>query len=316
MARGAALRNGQIRTVDLSDRDLGPREVRIKVTLAGVNYWEVLQKRGQVPVIEPGILGSEGVGVVVSAGPDVTDLPVGARVAWSKLPGSYADEVVGAETLFHRVPEEVDDETAAGLLFQGMTAHYLAADAWPLERGDVAVVTAAAGGVGLLLTQLLVSRGVRVIGVVSSPAKESAVTDAGAALALNYGPDLSDRVRAAAPDGVAAIYDSVGGDVARELLGALRVRGALVLYGSASGSEAAIGPSDLGTGSFYLTRASGRDYARDPHETSARARALFTLAARGHLQVRVAGIWRLDKAGEALRALESRTTTGKLLIAP
>lgn len=314
MPRAAVLKDDAFRVVEVTPRVLGPGEVRVRVASAGVNFWEVMQKQGRVPRPADGVLGTEGVGVVVETAPDVVDAKTGTRVAWFKVPGSFADEVVGPAVRFHVVPDDVDDLTAAGLLFQGVTAHYLAVDAWPLSRGQTAVVTAAAGGVGLLLTQLLADRGVRVIGVASTARKADAVLDAGAAAALDYGDDLVDRIRQVAPEGSDAVYDSVGGRLPKDLLAALRVRGALVLYGAASGAEADIGPADLVGGSRYLTRAAGRDYQRNDEEIAERVGQLLALAASRRLTVVHGDSWPLDGVDGALGALASRRTVGKLTI--
>lgn len=316
MTRCIVLRDNALELTELAPPTLAPDAVRVDVTLAGINYWEVMQRHGRVPLAAPGVLGTEGVGTVSEIGADVKGLAPGLRVAWSRVPGSWSEQVTGPSAQFYPVPDGVDDVTAAGLLFQGGTAHYLATEVWPLEAGEVAVVTAAAGGVGLLLTQLLAARGVTVFGVASSAEKFAAVLEAGAAFAVEYGAELGDRVRAVDPRGAAAIYDSVGGPGARDLLAALRVRGALVLYGNASGSEAQVGPGDLVRGSHYVTRTAGRDYSRDTVEAASRAVRLFAGARTGALRVRSAGQWKLDEATAALDALESRRTVGKLYLQP
>jgi NADPH2:quinone reductase len=316
MTRCIVLRDGTPEPADLTPAALPADGLQVNVTLAGINYWEVMQKHGRVPLAEPGVPGTEGVGVVAEAGSDVRGLPPGTRVAWSRVVGSWAEQVTGPAAAFVPVPDGINDATAAGLLFQGGTAHYLATEAWPLGEGEVAVVTAAAGGVGLLLTQLLTARGATVVGVTSSAAKFTAITEAGAAFAVSYDDDLADRVRTVDPRGAAAVYDAVGGPVASDLLAALCTRGALVLYGNTSGSEAEISPADLVRGSYFLTRTAGKDYTRDPTEAAARARRLFDAASKGRLGVRTAGRWKLDDAAAALKAIESRQTAGKLLLEP
>lgn len=297
---------------DLEVRDLptpapGSGEVRVGVSLAGVNFWEIMQRHGRVPAPERGVPGREGVGVVHEVGEGVTGLEVGQRVAWSSVGGSYATELTGPAESFVAVPDDVDDQTAAGLLFQGVTAHYLATDTWPLGEGDTAVVTAAAGGVGLLLTQLLVARGVRVIGMVSTLGKADVARAAGAAEVLTYDDDVARGT-------VAAVFDAIGGELPRRLLTAMRPRSAMVLYGTASGSPSDLGAKDLGQGSFYLTQAAGKDYSRTPAERTARSVELLDLAARGVVRVEIGRVWPLSEAGEAWAALESRTSTGKLLL--
>jgi NADPH2:quinone reductase len=294
----------------------GPGQVRVRVSAAGVNFWEVMQRYGRVPVPEARVPGLEGAGVVEDVAADVTGLAVGQRVAWSKVPGSYADVVVGPAEAFVAVPDPVSDADAAALLFQGVTAHYLCHDAWQVGRGDTAVVTAAAGGVGVLLTQLLVSRGARVIGVVSKPEKAEVVRRAGAAHVLTYGDDTVGRIRSQVPAGVAVVYDAVGSGVAEPLLGTLRPRGAMVLYGAASGQEAEISARDLGAGSLFVTRAAGRDYVGDATAVAQRSTALLDLAAQGLLRPVLGGRFALTEAATAWDALESRSTVGKLLLIP
>jgi NADPH2:quinone reductase len=320
MARAAVLQPAptrpQVQVTDVPDADLGPQDVRVSVTCAGVNYWEIMQRHGRVPIGDPAVPGTEGSGRVVEAGKLVTQHGVGDRVAWFKVPGSYAEQVVGPAASFLPIADSVDDETAAGLLFQGVTAQYLSTDTWPLADGDLAVVTAASGGVGLLLTQLLVERGATVVGLVSSEFKRAVAEAAGARTVLTYGDRPSEQLRAAGVDGVSAVFDSVGGSVARDLVGTLRPRGAMVLYGSASGEDAGISSADLSAGSYFLTRAAGRDYARTPAEQAARAADVLGRAAEGRLRVHVGGTWPLTEAELAWDALESRITMGKLLLRP
>lgn len=286
------------------------------VNAAGVNFWEIMQREGRVPAPPRGVPGSEGAGVVVEVADGVDTLTPGQRVAWSRVPGSYGEEVVAAATDFLPIVDALDDESAASLLFQGVTAQYLATDAWPLDAGDVAVVTAASGGVGVLLTQLLVHRGVRVLGVTSSEAKQATALEAGAETVLSYDDNLADQVRELVPDGVAAVYDAVGGSWPRVLLPTLRARGAMVLYGSASGTESDLGARDLGAGSWYLTRTAGRDYARTPAEAQGRAAVVLDLGAQGALRPHIGGRYPLADAGAALNDMAGRSTTGKLLIVP
>ncbi|BBY77794.1 putative quinone reductase Qor [Mycolicibacterium parafortuitum] len=307
------------RAVRIRETDLAPAgdgQVRVRVSRAGVNFWEVMQRHGRVPLPEHRVPGLEGVGVVDEVGAGVTGLAPGQRVAWSKVPGSYADFVAGPGISFVPVPDAVSDAAAAALLFQGLTAHYLCQDAWQAGRGDTAIVTAAAGGVGVLLTQLLVARGARVIGLVSKPEKADTAIRAGAATVLTYGDDVTAEVRALVPGGAAVVYDAVGAGVAEPLLGTLRPRGAMVLYGAASGREADITAANLVAGSYFLTRAAGRDYLGDPAAIAERSAVLLGLAAQGVLNPVVGAQFSLGEADTAWDALESRSTVGKLLLAP
>ncbi|MBY8863367.1 zinc-binding dehydrogenase [Nocardia sp. CA2R105] len=304
------------RIVETPSAPIQADEVRVRVRAAGLNFWQVMQLRGQVHT-EPGqALGTEGAGIVAEVGATVTSVAVGDSVAWTRVPGSFADEVVAPAEAFYLVPDGVDDRTAAALLFQGMTAHYLAVDGWPLREGSTAVVTSAAGGVGLLLIQLLVARGVEVIGVVSSPEKKDLVQSVGARHVLFYSDDLAEQIRLIIPGGVSAVYDAVGGDVARKLVESLAVQGALVLYGAASGEEADIPLDALGSGSRYLTRTQGRHFTGDPAVAARRTQELFALVADGTLHVHIGQTRPLEEAERALEMLADRRSTGKVLLIP
>lgn len=195
----------------------------MQVNPAGVNFWEVMQRRGLVPPPASGVPGTEGAGTEVGAG--VNGLRPGTRVAWSKVPGSYSSEVIGPADAFTVIPDELDDDAAASVLFQRATAAYLAQETWQVQKGDPVVVTAASGGVGLLLTQLLAARGAHVVGVISSMTKADAVIHSGGAShVLTYAASIAARVRDLYPDGVAAVYDAIGSGVAEPLVGALRAR--------------------------------------------------------------------------------------------
>ncbi len=303
-----------LRLVEIPAVSLNKDEVRVKVRLAGVNFWDVMQRKGMVPLGDPAVPGVEGVGQIVEVGDGVDSSRVGERVVWSKVGGSYASEVVAAATSFVPVPDGLSDEDAAGILMQGVTAQYLAEDTWRLGEGDVALVHAAAGGVGTLLTQLLKARGARVIGVVSRESKRQASLDAGADHVVVDGDDFVADVRAIETSGVSAVFDANGGPQALRALELLRTRGALVLYGSANGPVPEVDLGRFGAGSFYVTRTAGRDYARTPAEWRTRADDVLSRAAAGTLHVVAGGIYPLAEAAEAHRHLESRTSVGKLLL--
>ena len=291
--------------------ELADGHVRVSVSFAGVNFWDVMQRRGDVPLPADRVPGVEGVGVVAQA-PTNPEL-LGQRVAWGRVNSSYATEVQGPADSFVVVPDGVPDEVAAGLLMQGVTAQYLSESTTDLKPGKTAVVTAAAGGVGGLLVQLLGARGADVIAVVGSEAKVAAAETTGATRVLVDSPDLAADVRAAIPAGVDAVFDAAGGDPAR-LLAMLRPRGICVLYGSAGGPLASLDPGLLGAGSFYLTRTAGRDYATAPGEWRGRAEDVLARAVAGELEVRVSDVLPLAEAAAGQRLLEGRTTTGKLLL--
>lgn len=301
-----------IATVPLPD--LGAGQVRVATRFAGVNFWDVMQRRGDVPLGPDAIPGVEGVGTVVAVGSDVPPSLIGTRVAWSRIAGSYADLVQGAADAVVPVPDGVPDEVAAAVLMQGITAQYLAESTTDLRAGQSALVTAAAGGVGSLLTQFLRTRGVEVIGVVGSEAKVATAAALGARVLVDS-PALAEEVRAIAPDGVDAVFDAGGGEVDR-LIALLARRGICALYGSASGAIAPIDPGVLAAGSRYLTRTAGRDYAVTPQEWRARADDVLARVAAGTLVPAAIEILPLDAAAEAHRRLESRATVGKVLLDP
>ncbi|MBM9463688.1 zinc-binding dehydrogenase [Aeromicrobium sp. YIM 150415] len=301
--------------VDVPSTAMGPTEVRVAVRFSGVNFWDVMQRRGVVPLGPGSVPGVEGVGEVIEVGPEVDSLRVGDRVAWSKVAGSYAQQVVGAAWMFVPVPAELADEDAARVLMQGVTAQYLAESTWTLETGDSAVVMAAAGGVGTLLTQFLGARGVRVVGVVSRDDKKAAALEAGAADVVVDSERFVDDLRSIVPDGAGAVFDANGGESALRGLELLRTRGALVLYGAAGGPVPPLDLGRLGDGSLYVTRAAGRDYARTPEEWRSRADDVLARAGEGALRAVAGGVWPLSEAAEAHRHLESRASVGKLLLA-
>jgi len=289
-------------------------QLLIAVHVAGVNYWDVMQRRGEAPLPTSEVPGGEGVGVVVECGPDApTDL-LSRRVAWSKVPGSYADHVLAQTEWVIEVPPGLPDEVAGGVLSQGVTAQYLADDTCPLGEGDTAVVFAAAGGVGSLLTQWLRHRHVRVVGVVGSPGKVAAAAESGAEHVIVDGETLVERVRALVPSGVSAVFDANGGPAAARGFDLLRIRGMLVLYGTAAGPLPILDSARLGNGSLYFTRTSGKDYVGTAAQWQRRAALVLARAASGELRVRVGGCVALERAAELHELLESRASTGKLLL--
>ncbi len=296
--------------------------VRVRVEAAGVNFIDTYQRSGVYPVPLPRVLGLEGAGVVVEAGPEVAWATVGDRVAWCSTPGSYAQEVVLGEADCYLVPDAVTLDTAAALLLQGLTAHYLATSSYALQPGDTALVHAGAGGVGLLLTQLAVARGARVITTASSEHKAVLSRAAGAAEVIRYDAfaDLAAELPAAVRDltggeGVGVVYDGVGRDTFDGSLASLAVRGTLVLFGGASGQVPPFDVQRLNAGgSLSLTRPSLGHFLRTPAERAWRAGELFAAVASGTLDVRIGARFALDDAAEAHRALEGRATTGKVLL--
>ena len=308
--------------VEVPDPQPGPGEVLVRVSVAGVNFIDTYRRSGVYRVSYPHVVGSEGAGEVIAVGPDVDLLHEGQRVCWSSSAGSYAELAVVKAADAIVVPPGADDETAAALAMQGITAHYLTSSTVPLEAGDDVLLHAAAGGVGLLATQLATLRGARVIGTVGSPEKEALAREAGAAEVIRYRElddlthDLPPLVRGLTGGvGVRVAYDSVGKDTFDASLACVRPRGTLVLFGGSSGQ---VPPFDLqrlnAAGSLYVTRPSIGAYTQTREELDWRAGELFGLVADGMLSVRIGARFPLGAAAQAHRALEGRATTGKVLL--
>ena len=295
----------------------GPGEVLIDVQARGVNFIDIYQRSGLYDVPLPFVPGMEAAGVVAAVGEGVTDLSVGDRVGWAMAPGAYADRAVVKASQVVPVPEQVSAEQAAALLLQGMTAHYLVHSVYPVAEGDTVLVHAAAGGTGLLITQLAKERGARVIGTVSTEAKERIAREAGVDEVVRYTETpVAEAVRELTDGrGVAVVYDGVGRDTFDASLDSLRPRGVLALFGQSSGAVAPVDPQRLNSaGSVYLTRPSLAHFTADREELLGRARELFALVGAGRLNVRVGGRYPLEEAGRAQSELASRRTTGKLLL--
>ena len=298
----------------------GPSEVVVRQTAAGVNFVDVYVRTGLYPSKLPLILGREGAGVVESVGTDVRGISVGQRVAYTQpTSGGYAEANAVDQKYIVPVPGDVDDRAACALMLQGFTAHYLATDTFPLHAGQVALVHAAAGGVGSLLVQIAKARGARVIATVGTEAKAVLARANGADDVIVYAEqDFAEATRAlVGPHGVDVAYDSVGKDTWERSLSLLKPRGLLVVFGNASGPVPAIEPSKLMLGgSLYLTRPTLTDYTRTREEVLGRARDLFSMVEAGTLKASIGATYPLADAAQAQRDLESRSTTGKLLLIP
>jgi NADPH2:quinone reductase len=308
-----------LETVELPDPTPGEGELLVELAAAGVNYIDTYQRSGLYPMPTPFVCGLEGAGRVIAAGPGVADFVPGDRVAWKAASGSYAQRVVvpAAEAL--PVPDEVSDEVAAAIPLQGLTAHYLVTSAYPVKPGDTVLVHAAAGGTGLLLTQLAVARGARVIGTVSTAEKERLARQAGAAEVIRYTEvdDLAGRVRSlTGGQGVAAVYDGVGAATFEASLASLRPRGMLVLFGASSGPVPAFEPLRLVSASLYLTRPILNHYTATREELTWRAREVFDAVVAGELKVHIGAQFALADARTAHEQLQARKTTGKVLLLP
>jgi NADPH2:quinone reductase len=295
----------------------GPGQLLVRTAAIGVNFIDTYHRSGQYPLQLPATLGVEAAGLVTATGDDVTSFAVGDRVAWAMQPGSYATDVAVDARGVIRVPPDVDDKLAAAIPLQGMTAHYLARSIVPLDEGDTALVHAGAGGVGLLLTQVLRDLGVRVFTTVSTPDKAELSRAAGADQVFGY-EDFVERVREATDGaGVRIVFDGIGASTFDASLDAVGIRGTMVLFGASSGPVPSIDPQILNAkGSLLLGRPSLAHFIADPDELAWRADEIFTAVAKGALDVRVGAEFALTEAADAHRALEGRQTTGKVLLIP
>jgi NADPH:quinone reductase len=297
----------------------GPGQILADVVAAGVNFMDIYQREGRPPYGGnlPYVPGSEGAGTVAAVGPGVSDFAVGDRVAWCGLPGSYAERAVLPADRVVPVPEGLDLEIAAAVMLQGMTAHYLCHSTYPVASGDVTVVHSAAGGVGLLLTQLVVMRGGMVVATTSTPAKAKLAAEAGAQHVTSYEDFGAVAAEVSGGPGAAVVYDGVGQATFDASLAALRPRGYMVLYGASSGPVPPFDPQRLNTsGSLYLTRPTLVHYIARREELLQRARDLFSWIADGRLTVHIGGRYPLAGAARAQEDLAARRTTGKLLLLP
>ena len=299
----------------------GPGQVLVEVAAAGVNFIDIYLRSGVYPLPLPAVLGGEGAGTVAALGEGVTGLAAGDHVAWADgNTGSYAEyDVVAADRLVH-VPDGVDLETAAAAMLQGMTAHYLLNSTWPLAAGETALVHAAAGGVGQLLTRLAKAKGARVIGTTSTEAKARIAREAGADEVVLYTEveDLAAEVRALTGGrGVDVVYDGVGRDTFDASLASLRPRGLLAVFGGASGQ---VPPFDIQrlnrAGSVFLTRPTLVNYIATREELEWRAGEILGAVADGSLKINVGARYPLAQAADAHTALNGRATTGKVLLIP
>jgi NADPH2:quinone reductase len=311
----------------LPDPRPAPGEVVIEVAASGVNFIDVYQRKGVYPIPTPFVLGSECAGTVRAVGAEVADVRVGDRVATADAHGSHATLCRAPADRVVLVPEAVAPETAAAVMLQGMTAHYLLNSTYPVTAGTKVLVHAAAGGVGQLLVQLAKAKGAFVVASVGSSAKADIAAERGADAVIRYDEvrNLAAAVREAAgggmdsgrDGGVDVVYDGVGKATFDASLASLRRRGMLVLFGGASGQ---VPPFDLqrlnSGGSLFLTRPTLAHYTETLDEVRWRAGDLFASIADGSLRVSVGGRYALNDADEAYRALEGRRTTGKVLLVP
>jgi len=303
--------------VDLPTPTAKANEAVVKTTAIGVNFIDVYNREGRYKVPLPFVPGQEAAGIVEAVGKDVTTLKPGDRVAYASMLGSYAEYACVAADRLVKVPDGVDDRQAAAVMLQGMTAHYLTHDTFPLKRGDTALIHAAAGGVGLLLVQMAHNIGARVIGTVSTEEKSKLARDAGADEVILYTKSdfESESKRLTGGKGVDVVYDSVGKTTFEKGLNVLRPRGMMALFGGSSGAVAPVDPIVLTQkGSLFLTRPSLGHYIITSDELQKRAGAVFGMIGAGKLKLRIEHVYPLKDAPQAHRDLEARKTTGKLLL--
>ena len=291
--------------------------VLVRNMFAGVNYIDTYHREGRYPLELPFIPGQEGAGVIEEIGAAVSGWSIGDRVAWVMVPSSYAEYVSVPARLLSRIPDTVSADLAAAVMLQGLTAHYLVTSVYPADNTTTAVVHAAAGGVGLLLTQMLKARGATIIGTVSSEEKVARALEAGASHVIRYDQEpWEEKTRELVGDKkVDVVYDGVGQATFEAGLTVLRPRGLMALYGAASG---AVPPFDLqrlnGLGSLTITRPNLGDFVRTPEELAWRVGDIFDAVLAGTLSVAIAKTLPLDDAAEAHRAIQSRQYSGKILL--
>ena len=302
---------------EASEPDCGDEDLLVDVAAAGVNFIDIYQREGLYPMPLPYTPGLEGAGIVRSVGSGVTDFSPGDRVAWTGHLGSYAEVVALPADKAVRVPEGVALETAAGMMLQGLTAHYLVTSVYEVKPGDRALVHAAAGGVGLLLCQMISVRGGEVIGTVSTDAKADAALAAGASHIIRYDrEEVDSRVKEITDGhGVSVVYDGVGRDTFDASLRSLAPRGVMALFGQSSGPVESFDPQILNQlGSLVLTRPSLTHFTQTPEELRWRAGDVLNAVAEGALEFTLHGTYPLEEAQRAHQDLAARVTSGKLLL--
>ena len=294
-------------------------EARVKIEAIGVNYIDIYQRTGLYPLQTPFTLGTEGAGIVDAVGPNVTEVKKGERVGYASIPGSYAEYAIVPAARLVPIPPNIDARTAAALMLQGMTAHYLTHSTYPLKKGETALLHAAAGGVGLLLIQIAKQLGATVLGTVSTEAKAKLAKEMGADHLILYTQSdfLAEVKKLTDGRGVNVVYDSVGQTTFDKSLDCLRPRGYLVLFGQSSGPVPPFDPGKLAAkGSLFLTRPSLPHYTLERSELLQRANDVFNRTATGKLKVRIDKTFPLAEVAEAHRQLEGRKTTGKVILLP
>ena len=308
-----------LRFEDIDAPEPGDRQVRIAIEAAGVNFIDTYHRTGLYPLDLPLTLGLEGAGTVNAVGAGVSNLTAGDRVAWKSVAGSYAEQVVANEDDVVKIPSKVATKTAAAVMLQGLTAHYLVNSTYPIREGDTCLIHAAAGGVGLSLVQMAKMRGARVIGTTSTEEKAALARGAGADDIILYTEQNfeAEVQRLTDGQGVEVVYDSVAKATWEKSINCLKPRGYMVFFGNASGPVPPIDPLLLSQkGSIYLTRPTLNDYTQTREEYLQRTDEVMGWLQDGVLSVRIGEEHPLENAAEAHTRLEGRQTTGKVLLIP
>ena len=303
--------------VDLPVPEPKADEALVRIAASGVNFIDVYQREGRYKVPLPFVAGQEGAGTITKIGSEVKSLKVGERVAWCGVLGSYAEYAAVPSDRLVLIPQGVSEQQAAAAMLQGMTAHYLVHDVHPLKKGETALLHAAAGGVGLILTQMAHHIGARLIGTVSTEEKAKLARNAGADEIILYSQiDFeTETKRLTDGHGVDVVYDSVGKTTFEKGLNVLRVRGMMALFGGSSGPAPPIDPIILSQkGSLFLTRPTLFHYTATREELEKRSGDVFAMIAAGKLKLRIAHTYPLAQVQQAHRDLEGRKTTGKILL--
>ncbi|HEX9111927.1 MAG TPA: quinone oxidoreductase [Terriglobales bacterium] len=294
-----------------------PTEALVKIQASGVNFIDVYNREGRYKTPLPFVLGQEAAGVVSAVGAEAKGIVVGDRVAYTTVLGSYAEYAAVPADRLVKVPAGVSEREAAAAMLQGMTAHYLSHDTYPLKNGQTALIHAAAGGVGLLLVQMARNIGAHIIATVSTEEKAELARAAGADEVILYTQSdfEAETKRLTGGQGVDVVYDSVGKTTFEKGLNLLRPRGMMVLFGGSSGAVAPVDPLALTQkGSIFLTRPSLGHYTITPQDLQQRAGAVFGMIREGKLKLRIEHVYPLAEVQQAHRDLEGRKTTGKLLL--
>ena len=294
---------------------MGVNESLVDVLVAGVNFVDTYHRSGLYPRMLPFTPGVEGVGIIREInGAAPSGLSVGMRVGWVASTGGYAEVATLPTQELIPIPEGIDDAQATALLLQGMTAHYLAVDSYNIKPGDLALVHAGAGGVGLLLTQFIKSLSGVVIATASTDAKRNLCLENGADLAIGYSGFHERVMELSNGSGAHVVYDGIGKTTFDESIACVRPRGSLVIYGYASGPVPPIDLNKLAANSIFLSRPTLKHFNSNREELLWRANEVFKAHLNGHIKLRIGGRYALENAAQAHQDLEARTTTGKLVL--